>query len=109
MEINEDNQLSNKLGTDLKASCPDWLTSEAKEEWERLAPKLVALGRLTNLDLTAFSEGKCISPSHPFCLQSPPNSSPTQCRYFCDCLSCACQSPIGIRQWEKQPIYSTEK
>lgn len=41
-------------------ACPDWLLPEAKEEWERLAPALDAMGVITEADLSAF-EGYCQS------------------------------------------------
>ena len=33
--------------------CPDWLMPEAQQEWERLAPSLMAMGILTEHDLEA--------------------------------------------------------
>lgn len=38
--------------------CPIWLETEAKKEWKRLAPSLLAMGVLTNHDLSAFA-GYC--------------------------------------------------
>ena len=38
--------------------CPEWLTEEAKKEWERLAGNLENLGTLTELDRAAFA-GYC--------------------------------------------------
>ena len=38
--------------------CPDWLLPYAKEEWDRLAPTLIAAGILTNHDVMAFA-GRC--------------------------------------------------
>ena len=38
--------------------CPEWLMPEAKKEWERLAPSLMAMGILTEHDLEAFA-GYC--------------------------------------------------
>jgi len=38
--------------------CPDWLHDYAKEEWALLAPKLLTLGLLTDIDKTALS-GYC--------------------------------------------------
>ena len=38
--------------------CPDWLMPEAKEEWERLAPSLIAMGVLSEHDILAFA-GYC--------------------------------------------------
>lgn len=40
--------------------CPDWLLTEAKKEWKRLAPELERLGLLTSIDRVAF-EGYCQS------------------------------------------------
>ena len=40
--------------------CPEWLTGEAKEEWNRLADKMVNLGTLTEMDMAAFA-GYCQS------------------------------------------------
>ena len=36
-------------------TCPDWLSDQARFEWERLAPQLRAVGLLTALDVDAFS------------------------------------------------------
>ena len=41
-------------------SCPKWLDKEAKKEWRRLAPKLVQMGVLTDVDMAAFA-GYCQS------------------------------------------------
>ena len=38
--------------------CPDWLLPEAKKEWKRLGPSLVAMGILTDHDMEAFA-GYC--------------------------------------------------
>ena len=38
--------------------CPDWLMPEAKKEWKRLAPSLIAMGILTEHDMEAFA-GYC--------------------------------------------------
>jgi len=38
--------------------CPDWLMDDAKEEWERLAPGLIAMKTLTDNDIQAFA-GRC--------------------------------------------------
>ena len=38
--------------------CPDWLMPEAKKEWKRLAPSLIAMGILTDHDMEAFA-GYC--------------------------------------------------
>ena len=38
--------------------CPAWLMPEAKKEWKRLAPALMAMGILTDHDLEAFA-GYC--------------------------------------------------
>ena len=38
--------------------CPEWLMDEAKAEWERLAPSLIAMGVLTDHDTEAFA-GYC--------------------------------------------------
>ena len=38
--------------------CPEWLHDYAKEEWELLAPKLLVLGLLTDIDRATFS-GYC--------------------------------------------------
>ena len=35
--------------------CPDWLLPEAKKEWKRLGPSLVAMGILTDHDMEAFA------------------------------------------------------
>ena len=40
--------------------CPDWLLPEAKAEWDRLAPTLIAMGVITDHDITAFA-GYCQS------------------------------------------------
>ena len=37
------------------ATCPDWLTGEAREEWTRTAGELEQLGLLTGLDQTALA------------------------------------------------------
>ena len=37
-------------------TCPKWLDDEAKKEWKRLAPAMVALGLLTEVDTSAFAE-----------------------------------------------------
>ncbi len=39
----------------VRPSCPSWLASEAKAEWQRLAPELERLGLLTILDRAAFA------------------------------------------------------
>ena len=41
-----------------QVKCPTWLMPEAKKEWKRLAPPLVAMGVLTNNDVTNFA-GYC--------------------------------------------------
>ena len=38
--------------------CPGWLMPEAKKEWKRLAPSLIAMGILTDHDMEAFA-GYC--------------------------------------------------
>ena len=38
--------------------CPEWLMEEAQNEWERLAPALIAMGVLTNHDVANFA-GYC--------------------------------------------------
>ena len=38
--------------------CPSWLMPEAKKEWKRLAPSLIAMGALTNHDVSNFA-GYC--------------------------------------------------
>ena len=38
--------------------CPAWLMPEAKKEWKRLAPSLIAMGILTEHDMEAFA-GYC--------------------------------------------------
>lgn len=42
------------------ATCPKWLTGEAKRLWERVAPGAIASGLLTVVDLPAF-EALCQS------------------------------------------------
>ena len=37
------------------ATCPDWLTGEAREEWARIAGELEQLGLLTAIDQTALA------------------------------------------------------
>jgi P27 family predicted phage terminase small subunit len=39
-------------------SCPPWLSKEAKTEWKRIAPKLLRLGLLTEIDRAALA-GYC--------------------------------------------------
>lgn len=41
-----------------QVKCPTWLMPEAKKEWKRLAPSLVAMGVLTNHDVSNFA-GYC--------------------------------------------------
>ena len=41
-----------------QVKCPSWLMPEAKKEWKRLAPSLVAMGVLTNHDVSNFA-GYC--------------------------------------------------
>lgn len=41
-------------------ACPEWLSKEAKLEWDRLADKLVNLGTLSEMDMAAFA-GYCQS------------------------------------------------
>lgn len=38
-----------------KVRCPAWLAADAKKEWRRLAPSLIAMGLLTNSDVQAFA------------------------------------------------------
>lgn len=40
--------------------CPDWLSDEAKAEWQRLADVMEAMGILTEIDMAAFA-GYCQS------------------------------------------------
>lgn len=40
--------------------CPNWLDSDAKREWKRVAPELEALGLLTQVDMAALA-GYCQS------------------------------------------------
>lgn len=40
--------------------CPEWLSPEAKEEWNRIAPELNRLGILTYVDMAALA-GYCES------------------------------------------------
>jgi P27 family predicted phage terminase small subunit len=35
--------------------CPEWLSDDAKEEWDRVAPQLNRLGLLTQIDRTALA------------------------------------------------------
>ena len=35
--------------------CPEWLLPEAQKEWGRLAPALVSLGLITNIDIDDFA------------------------------------------------------
>ena len=42
----------------LDIQCPDWLMDEAKAEWARLAPSMIAMGTLTEHDIDAFA-GYC--------------------------------------------------
>ena len=42
----------------VNVECPDWLMPEAQQEWQRLAPSLIAMGVLTEHDLEAFA-GYC--------------------------------------------------
>jgi len=37
------------------ATCPPWLSRKAKAEWDRLAPELLRLGLLTELDQAALA------------------------------------------------------
>ena len=48
--------------------CPAWLMPEAKKEWKRLAPSLIAMGVLTEHDMEAFA-GYCQAYAHH--LQNP--------------------------------------
>lgn len=41
-------------------TCPSWLSDDAKQEWQRVAPELTRLGLLTNLD-RAHLAGYCTS------------------------------------------------
>ena len=41
-----------------QVKCPNWLMPEAKKEWKRLAPPLIAMGILTNHDVSNFA-GYC--------------------------------------------------
>ena len=41
-------------------TCPDWLSPEAHQEWQRVAPELARLGLLNELD-TALFAGYCTS------------------------------------------------
>jgi len=40
-------------------TCPPWLPQEAKREWKRVAPELIRLGIITNLDQSTLA-GYCI-------------------------------------------------
>ena len=44
-------------------SWPSWLNGEARREWQRVAPKLTALGLLTELDRTALT-AFCVAWAH---------------------------------------------
>jgi P27 family predicted phage terminase small subunit len=37
------------------ATCPDWLSDDAKAEWARVAPELEGLGLLTKVDMAALA------------------------------------------------------
>ena len=37
------------------AECPDFLSAEARNEWERLAPELEGCGLLTSVDMAVFA------------------------------------------------------
>lgn len=54
-EFNKEDAINLANGSLGKAKMPDWLSKEAKEEWQRLAPKLEALGLLTAHDEIAFA------------------------------------------------------
>ena len=41
-----------------QVKCPSWHMPEAKKEWKRLAPSLIAMGALTNHDVSNFA-GYC--------------------------------------------------
>jgi P27 family predicted phage terminase small subunit len=41
-------------------ACPEWLSTEAKQEWKRVTPELSRLGLLTKLDRNILA-GYCIS------------------------------------------------
>lgn len=51
-EADAENIRNGALGT---AQMPDWLSDEAKAEWNRLAPKLTMLGLLTAQDEMSFA------------------------------------------------------
>ena len=40
----------------VNVECPDWLMPEAQQEWQRLAPSLIAMGVLTEHEAYCFDE-----------------------------------------------------
>lgn len=54
-KINEEDAELVKSGALGTAQMPDWLSDEAKAEWQRLAPKLEMLGILTAHDTMSFA------------------------------------------------------
>ena len=60
--------------------CPAWLMPEAKKEWKRLAPSLIAMGVLTEHDMTArlMPGGGRLRSSYP---STAPSSKPQAVMY----------------------------
>ena len=54
-DINEVEAQMIKDGSLGKAQMPDWLSDDAKAQWQELAPKLEMLGLLTEQDTNAFA------------------------------------------------------
>ena len=65
--------------------CPAWLMPEAKKEWKRLAPSLIAMGVLTEHDMEAFA-GYCQAyarwrEAEEFLSSTAPSSKPQAVMY----------------------------